>query len=143
MLEHNMVDLRGGRDDPRQSGVCCWKEEDQPSEQVSHVFVLNLRQQRSSPRPDRCWDFPPRGNKLKERAVSCFYSPIPSGHYSPNYCHPIHHFLYASWLLANATPLCSVAVWANEQTSAVNIVYSLYIMGKSTLPVFSNDNNCL
>lgn len=114
MLEHNTVDLRV-RDDPRQSGVRSWKEEDRASEQVSRVFVLNLRQQRGSPRPDRCWDFPPRGNKLKERAVSCFYSPTPQ---------VIIHLItvirsttscfHAPGLLANATPLCSVGVQAGD-----------------------------
>lgn len=35
-------------------------------------------------------------NKLKQWAVSCFNSPIPSSHYSPNYRHPPHQFLYSS-----------------------------------------------
>lgn len=32
-------------------------------------------------------------NKPEQWAVSCFNSLIPSSHYAPNYCHPIHQFL--------------------------------------------------
>lgn len=76
-------------------------------EQVSRVFILNLCQQHTfffrPPPPQLTLGFTLLCNKVKQRAVSSFNSPIPSSHYSPNYCHPIHQFLCSSWHVTNIT----------------------------------------